>query len=372
MALKTGGSTFLDDSRNYTASAATTINTDAEILITAVDGATSITGDGFAQATAKTITGDGFAFNQFNMVDATLAFASGLTHAQGSTSGYSSAGAATRNTIDKFAFASDGNATDVGDLTQARYYTAGQSSTVSGYTSGGQHPGGMKNTIDKFAFASDGNATNVGDLTGVRYTAAGQSSTISGYTSGGRTNPTGAQTFVNIIDKFPFASDGNATDVGDITLGTGRYGVAGHSSGVSGYVSQGYFVSGFSNVIEKFPFAADGNTADVGDLTRVATYAFGTNSGVSGYTSGGSGPAFTNIIDKFPFAADGNATDVGDLTTVKRAAAGQSSGDFGYSSGGKVPATSTIIDKFPFASDGNATDVGDLTIGRYGASGTQV
>ena len=296
------------------------------------------------------------------------------TQAQGSVSGYTSAGFfGTKNVIDKFSFAADGNATDVGDLTQARYASAGQSSTVSGYTSGGSlWPASLQNTIDKFPFASDANATDVGDLTLVNYTATGQSSTTSGYTSGGRTNPLGAQTFVNVIDKFPFAADGNATDVGDITLGTGRYGPAGQSSDVSGYTSQGYFTSGFSNVIDKFSFAADGNATDVGDLTRVAVYATGTNSIESGYTSGGSGPAFTNIIDKFPFASDANATDVGDLTTVKRQAAGQSSGASGYSSGGKVPAQSNIIDKFPFASDGNATDVGDLTVGRYSAAGQQV
>ena len=49
---------------------------------------------------------------------------------------------------------------------------------------------------------------------------------ISGYTSGGNPGPT------NVIDKFPFASDGNATDVGDLTVG--RYAVTGQSSSVSG------------------------------------------------------------------------------------------------------------------------------------------
>ena len=135
---------------------------------------------------------------------------------QGHVSGYVSGGSAPPgpfnvNTIDKFPFASDGSATDVGDLTQARSGPAGQSSTVSGYTSGGDAPPSV-NTIDKFPFAADGNATDVGDLTQARYFAAGQSSTVSGYTSGGFTPGN-----VNTIDKFPFASDGNATDVGDLT-----------------------------------------------------------------------------------------------------------------------------------------------------------
>ena len=44
----------------------------------------------------------------------------------GSVSGYSSGGTPSVNTIDKFPFASDANATDVGDLTQARYAATGQ------------------------------------------------------------------------------------------------------------------------------------------------------------------------------------------------------------------------------------------------------
>jgi len=37
--------------------------------------------------------------------------------------------------------------------------------------------------------------------------------TVSGYSSGGYTPVP-----VNVIDKFPFASDTNATDVGDLTV----------------------------------------------------------------------------------------------------------------------------------------------------------
>ena len=46
--------------------------------------------------------------------------------------------------------------------------------SVSGYTSGGYSSAGLKDIIDKFPFASDGNATDVGDLTQGRYGAAGQ------------------------------------------------------------------------------------------------------------------------------------------------------------------------------------------------------
>ena len=107
-------------------------------------------------------------------------------------------------------------------MTQGRYYAAGQSSTVSGYSSGGIGSTTV-NTIDKFPFATDANATDVGDLSVARFFAAGQSSTVSGYASSG--NP-GAPSQSNVIDKFPFATDANATDVGDLTQAR-RNGAAG-------------------------------------------------------------------------------------------------------------------------------------------------
>ena len=280
---------------------------------------------------------------------------------QGTVSGYSSGGAPNQNVIDKFPFASDTNATDVGDLTVGRQEVAGQSSTVSGYTSGGSD-GGFSNRIDKFPFSSDTNATDVGDLN-TRKQATGQSSSASGYTSGGDTGSP-----VNIIDKFPFASDTNATDVGDLTVA--RSYVAGQSSDVSGYTSGGATGPGgtpTTNVIDKFPFASDSNATDVGDLTATLLGLAGQSSDVSGYTSGGQ-PS-TSAINKFPFASDANATNVGSLTRTAFGMTGQSSTASGYTSGHAV---SNIIDKFPFPTDGNATDVGDLTVSRYYLAGQQV
>jgi hypothetical protein len=128
----------------------------------------------------------------------------------------------------KFPFYSDYNVSTVGNLSQTRTAGAGQSSTTHGYTSGGSGPPispGVTSTIDKFPFSSEGLATNVGSLTQERAgQISGQSSTISGYSAGGNA-PTSTPIRSNVIDKFPFASDSNATDVGDLTQG--RYNVLG-------------------------------------------------------------------------------------------------------------------------------------------------
>jgi hypothetical protein len=288
---------------------------------------------------------------------------------QGTVSGYAAGGFSPNitqlNTIDKFPFSSDTNATDVGDLSVARAYPMGQSSSSSGYSSGGSP---FVNVIDKFPFAADANASDVGDLTVPRERAAGHSSVESGYSSGGtQINP------LNMIDKFPFASDGNATDVGDLTSDVRS--AAGQSSATSGYNSGGYGTPSTSltlNKIDKFSFSSDGNATDAGDLTQGRNNVGGQSSVESGYSSGGLNPALTNMIDKFPFAADANATDVGDLTQARSVTAGQSSTVSGYNSSGFSPTYVNTIDKFSFSSDGNATDVGDLTQVRLGPAGQQI
>lgn len=292
---------------------------------------------------------------------------------QGTVSGYASGGSippapapALSDTIDKFPFASDSNATDVGNLTVARNESTGQSSSVSGYNSGGADPS-ITNVIDKFPFATDTNATDVGDLSTAIFIGAGQSSSTSGYASGGNNPP------VNIIQKFPFAVDTNATDIGDLTQA--RRDHSGQSSSSFGYNSGG-FSPPWVNTIDKFPFSVDTNASDVGDLARVSDGITGQSSSVSGYGSGGyiPGSGRINNIDKFPFATDTNATDVGDLTQGKTATAGQSSTNDGYASGGTPDGPTNIdtIEKFPFASDANASDVANLTQARRTAEGQQV
>lgn len=213
-----------------------------------------------------------------------------LTGQSSSVNGYTSGGdmpSSYFNVIDKFPFAADANATDVGDLTMARSFLAGQSSTVSGYSSGGFSPAsgtptGGTNRIDKFPFAADANATDVADLTAGSYRVAGQSSTVSGYVTGGAPLPAAT---VRRIDKFPFASDANATNIGNITVGGPRIDVTGQSSTASGYTTGGYFNAppgsigpvGYSatNIIDKFPFATDASATDVGDLTATQRLAAG-------------------------------------------------------------------------------------------------
>ena len=243
------------------------------------------------------------------------------------------------NTIDKFPFAVGGGAaTDVGDLDVqfGKQRAAAISTTGYGISAVGQvlrmlapdHPNFPNaqyhfTQVDKFPFATDTNATNVGDMdTGTNW-GAGYFSGSHGYISSSF-YPSAAD-----IRKFPTASELVTQGVGFLSVDR-QYALMGNgiSSDTHGYNAGGYAepanANDFKNIIDKFPFAADTNSQDVGDLTVSRAFSGGLSSTTNGYVAGGkdiNSPFVSvanfqdNTIDKFPFATDANATDVGNLVT---------------------------------------------------------
>jgi hypothetical protein len=131
--------------------------------------------------------------------------------------------------IQKFAFATDSDGTDVGDLLAQKLQSdAGGSSCSHGYSVGAGGAGIVEqDVIEKWSFATDANATDVGNMTSPRGYLAGQSSKTHGYVSGGGYfHPYGGTPTVNTIDKYSFSTDGNSTDIGDLSLSS-RGGCAG-------------------------------------------------------------------------------------------------------------------------------------------------
>jgi len=281
---------------------------------------------------------------------------------QGLSYGYTSGGWPSTNVIDKFSFTSDGNAVDVGDMTTQRTDGCGLSSASYGWTCGGRGVpwGTQNNVIDKFSFSSDGNATDSGDLLTNHTAMAGQSSTTYGYISGGK-----EPTAVNSIQKFAFVSGGNSAAISGVLTVT-RRSCVGVSSATHAYTVGGKLDSGpYSNVIDKFPFATDANSTDVGDLTQARSSAATASSTTHGFMGGGQSGSGSNVVDKWSFTSDGNAVDHGDLSASRYGVCGQSATAYGYSSGGYVPsAYSNIIDKYAYTSNTTATDVGNLTVAR--------
>ena len=291
-------------------------------------------------------------------------------HGAGLISGYVSGRANTPfNTIEKYSFTSDGNATDHGDLPDHKGYCAGNSSSTHGYNGGGNGTGmgPVTNFIYKFAFGSNADGTDVADLTVARVSLSGNQSTTHGYFSNGY----GTSSYARVIDKHAYASDANATDVGDPTID--RSNAMGTTSKTHGYAAGGN--SPYLDVIDKWSFSVDGDATDVGNLTLGRNGGAGNSSQTHGYVSAGfDGVIYLNIIEKWTYASDADATDVGDVFSGHdgNGQCGQSSSTHGHQAGAiDANGVQNHISKFTFASDANGTDVGDLVTSGNFAAGHQ-
>ena len=340
---------------------------------------------------------DGGTIFAWHQADSNVASSAGgsTTNLYGTTAVYKAGGQADLspykvNSIEKVPVASDGNTTDVGDLvTVSTGYELGNSGPTDGFASGGRAGAptyGVGTTvvqIDKYPFASDTNAADTGDLFKSRGGAATNNGPTYAYQSFGSSTPAATE---GSISKFPYAiSDGTGTDVGDIHptySPTGMANAGGSSDTTHAYVGGGYAPAvpwPQMNLIQRFSFATDENASDVGDALTAGIYytVSGHQSTTHGYITGGIGgpssPGRKNDITKYPFAASGaDAADAADLTVARYGLAGASSTTHAYGLGGNDPSgNANTVDKYTVTSDANATDVGDLATVTSIAAGAQ-
>ena len=288
---------------------------------------------------------------------------------QGTQFGYCVSGTtpSASDVVDKYSYSADGDAVDVCDLTVGRASTATAKSFTHGYCAGGGQ-GGMPyfNQIDKWAFANNNNATDVGDTLYLGMYQGCASSSTHGYMAGGTDGSAPYNGAKNDINKWAFATDGNATDAGDLSQHAKPY--TGHSSETHGYVSGSE--GSDTDRIDKWPFASDAGGTNIGNITTDRSNSAGCSSTEHGYNVGGY--QSINIIDRFTFASDGNATDWADLAAGNSYAGGSSSTTHGYCAGGGYPPIHNNIHKFSYSSQANSTDIGDITVPRRYSGGTQI
>jgi len=175
------------------------------------------------------------------------------------------------NIIERSADASSANAVDVGDLTQGYGHPGGSSDTNAGYgyCHGGYVSSARSNYIDRFQMAASANGTDIGDLFAVAGQTGGSSSLTHGYNFGsGSSAPR-----TDVIQKFAFGSSTTGTDVGNLIQALWV------STGVSS-LTHSYSCGGDNgagggspvNTIQKWPHASDTNASDIGDLTTNKNY----------------------------------------------------------------------------------------------------
>ena len=189
-------------------------------------------------------------------------------------------GPAVLNHIDKYTESSASNATNVGNIFSpfngGRDH-GGSCSDTKGYVIGGQRtpsPVIQQRLITSFLFSNETTTVQQTGLLpywgGQRQGVGGRSSTY-GYHYGGLKTP---QNYLwDFIDKWPFASEGNATDVGDMLTGSRSH--CNHSSTTDGFITGGTPTNA-SYKIQKHPYASDANTTDQGNLAYTVLSGMGT------------------------------------------------------------------------------------------------
>ena len=210
--------------------------------------------------------------------------------------------------------ASEGNAIDFGNLSAEKYSPGGGSSSTRGIFAGG-HP--ALNVIEYVEINTLGNAVDFGDLVSARRYPSGISSPVRTCFAGG-TNASSPYPPFNIIDYITTASKGNAVKFGEITAT--QFALGGCSNSTRGLYHIG--TNSWSptwnsqNRVEYITLASEGNATNFGELTVARHYTGGVSSSVRGVFGGGftgPGPTRYNTIDFVLIASTGNAQDFGDL-----------------------------------------------------------
>ena len=173
------------------------------------------------------------------------------------------------NTIEFVTIATTGDSSEFADLASAgKQLNAGCESLTRGIVLGGYRgtnpsDGSSTNNIQFFTFASTGNTTRFGELTQTARNVIAVSDQTRGVRMGGFTEPSNA--FTNTIDFITMASEGNATDFGD-TIGLDLNG-APVQNRTRGVMMGTETPSAQLNIIQFITIQSAGNANDFGDLS---------------------------------------------------------------------------------------------------------
>ena len=294
------------------------------------------------------------------------------------------------NTIDYIDIASTGNSTDFGNLTASRTLMGACSSLTRCVFAGGNvnrnvgsYDGTRSNEMQYITIASTGNATDFGDLGNARDGVAGFSNTTRGVFAGGGAGNNFVFTRYVELEYITIASTGNITDFGDLTVA--RQDLAGCGSSTRGISAGGGDSSGNAkNEIDYVTIASTGNATDFGNLSTTGWSLGGASNSTRGVFFGrninqamSSSSHFKNNIDYITIASTGNATDFGDLTgnrcLVSAAASDTRACCFGGAGQNQSASNDGLterdfIEYVTIASTGNSTDFGNLTDARMGTA----
>ena len=226
------------------------------------------------------------------------------------------------NEIDFITFAHTGTCTDFGNSQSNRAYMKGLSNETRGISGGGYN---ITTEIDYVTIASAGDAKDFGNLV---QTAGGgpggAASPTRGVFSGGYINP-GTLQSLNTLQYITIATLGDSQDFGDLAVSkrshSGQVCSSTRSVVASGYNQP---ANGNNNTVESteyYTFATLGNTVSFGDmLSSSGISPGGTSNAVRGVWMGGGdlqlSPFGTNVIQYVNIPTMGDTVDFGDMNTT--------------------------------------------------------
>ena len=252
-----------------------------------------------------------------------------------------------------------GSAVDFGDASKDCTFSSGMASATRGVFKQGRSPS-TTGIMEYVTFSSLGGAYEFGSDEGIQQdSSAPAADGIRGIFGNG----TG---YDGVIRQVNISSTGDSSTFG--TLSSGRY-MGGGAGGAS--PTRGFFFGGLisgqpagEKIIETVTFASGGEATKFGELTVGRRAIAAVTNNTRAVSCSGDSPA-TNTMDYITMATEGNATDFGDITNQPSGyGAGGSNATRGVISG-CAPSDRTRIDYITFSTTGNATDFGDTTYGSY-------
>ena len=276
-----------------------------------------------------------------------------------------SATPATQNVMDFVEIATQGNATDFGDLKTIWYNIGGCASATRGIWFPGYDQSTAISTIFYVIISSQGGVNDFGDALD---TSRNHSGACSDSTRGVRAEGYNAalSTRTNTLEFITIASTGDSSEFGDLNR------VVSDMAGSFASPTRGFFGGGKpeTNIIDFITIQSKGNAIDFGDLID-GTRAEGSGSANStrGLFFGGSGPGSADTIQFITMATLGNATDFGNLSTLIESGGACASSTRGLYAGGSTPSKINNIEFVTIASTGNTTDFGDRLVKGFGVGG---
>ena len=221
--------------------------------------------------------------------------------------------------IDYITMASSGNAQDFGNLTTSGRCPGGASSSTRALFAGVNN----SNVISYVQISTLGDALDFGDLTNVSGNRTASFSSPTRFVCMSRHSSPNQ----GVIDFLNIASKGNTVKFGNITFAGEGYGSAKMNRGLSNS-TRGLFAGGYQpnspypvvSFIDYVTIASEGNATNFGDMTSVRYNNMTTGSQTRGILAGGQGdqPTFTRekTIDSVEYATTGTAVHFGELSVA--------------------------------------------------------